>query len=175
MISSTDASYAGVEESRRNRQQAQQALDATSDQFRTDQRAWVVPVSGTVTLDLKHTLRVDVIVQNIGKTPALKVSTILDWKYTPSGPLDLRYQESVKHVGRETIYPNGKDGMFVSAGRIPTQQDLDAIHAGKYIFYFFGSIDYKDVYGHTHVSRICNIVNTDLATVRQCDTNNEAN
>ena len=44
-----------------------------------DQRAWLVPVTGTLTIDENHPLRIDVFMQNAGKTPAFNIRTIIDW------------------------------------------------------------------------------------------------
>jgi len=156
--------------------QANVSLSATQNSFRDDQRAWLAPVSGTITLDKKHPMRIDVIVQNIGKTPALDVNSILDWRDIPAGgPLDLTYSPMVKHLGHGTLYPNSKQGVFASSLQIPTESELEAFRAGKRIFYFFGSVDYKDVFGRIHTSQFCNIINIDLSTVRSCDEHNEAN
>lgn len=154
---------------------AKSSIQATQDSFRADQRAWVAPVSGTITLDLAHSLRVDEIAQNMGKTPAFDVSTILDWKDIPEGPVSIKYSPLVKVVGRGTLYPNSKIVVFASSNEKPTEQQLDAFRTGKRLFYFFGSIGYKDVFAREHHSHFCFVVNRDLATVAPCDKYNDAN
>jgi hypothetical protein len=154
---------------------AQDSVAAIQRQMRQDQRAWLAPISGSVTLNDKHSLRVDVILHNLGKTPALNVSTILDWRDIQPGPLDLKYSPLVKTVGHGTVYSTGKMGMFAASPQIPTIDELNAHRTGKRVFYFFGIIGYEDIFGRKHSSRLCNILNLDLATVRQCDTYNVAN
>lgn len=174
-IQSAADSQQQLELSRKQISAAQDGVNAMQRQMLLDQRAWLAPVSGTVTLDDKHSLRIDVIFQNLGRTPALNVSTILDWRDIRPGPLDFNYSAPVKTVGHGTVYPNGKMGMFAASPQIPTIEELNAYRAGKRIFYFFGNIGYTDIFGRQHSSRLCNILNLDLATVRQCDTYNEAN
>lgn len=152
------------------------SLQATQNSFRDDQRAWLAPVSGTTTLDEAHALRVDVIYTNLGKTPALEVTTILGWKSIPAGqPIQIAYGPLIKRVNSGTMYPNGKAGMFAKTDAVPSKHELDAIQSGRTVFYFFGSIDYKDVFGRKHWSHLCNVVYPDHSGVRPCDTYNDAN
>jgi hypothetical protein len=152
------------------------SLQETQNSFRDDQRAWIAPVSGTTTLDESHPLRVDVLYSNLGKTPALEVSTILSWKSVPAGqPIQIEYAPPVKRVNSGTAYPNSKAVMFAKNDTVPTKQELDAIQSGRTIFYFFGSIDYKDVYGRKHWSHLCNVVHPDHSGVYSCNVYNDAN
>jgi len=151
------------------------SLKQTQESFRDDQRAWLAPISGTVTLDESHPLRIDVIFQNTGKTPALKIFTIVDWKSIPTGqPVNTEWSPHVKRMDSGTLYPNGRAGMFAKNETVSSKEQLDSIRSGKNTFYFFGSIDYKDVYGRKHWSHLCNIVKSDFS-LNPCPIYNEAN
>jgi len=151
------------------------SLKQTQESFRDDQRAWLAPISGTVILDESHPLRIDVIFQNTGKTPALKISTIVDWKSIPPGqPVNIEWSSHVRRMDSGTLYPNGRAGMFAKNETVSSKQQLDSIRSGKNTFYFFGSIDYKDVYGRKHWSHLCNIVKSDFS-LNPCPIYNEAN
>jgi hypothetical protein len=58
---------------------ARKAAGIAEQSMQLDQRAWLVPVTGTLTIDENHPLRIDVFMQNAGKTPAFNIRTIIDW------------------------------------------------------------------------------------------------
>ena len=79
MVAATGAAQQAVQESRLNRQQSEKSFNATVEQFRLEQRAWV-GVTGVETKDGKDesgdfsAARVLVALVNSGNTPALKIS-----------------------------------------------------------------------------------------------------
>jgi hypothetical protein len=156
--------------------EAADAAKRAADLAQADERAWVAPVAGNVTLDDKKPLRVEVAFQNIGKTPALQVSTVLDWKELPAGQaLTFDFSPNAKSIGHGTVYPNGREVRFIASPEVPTKEQLTDMRSGKTEFYFFGNISYRDIFSQEHSSRLCYVVDSYLATVRSCSEYNEAN
>ncbi len=155
---------------------ADSSLKQTQQAFRDDERAWLAPINGNVTIDEIHPLRVDVIYQNVGKTPALNVHTSLEWRNVPgNSPTTIKYDASQKNGEAGTLYPNGKNTVVAKAEAIPSKEALAAIRSGKMIYYFFGSITYKDVYGREHWSHFCEISLADMSALQACKNYNDAN
>ena len=164
------------------------AVQNSQDALRLDQRAWVGAIevenpsltdeSRLVYLKEGFPLKFGV-VTNTGKTPAVKASTIINWRImppnlefspdygqgTPSPALSLTV---IQPQMRLTISPGQDENR-------PTKQDIADLKSGERIFYLFGMINYSDIFDKPHSTKFCVRLMPSLDVFGSCKTYNEAN
>jgi hypothetical protein len=158
MISTTDATYDAVHETRRNRLQAEKTFTATIDQFHLDQRAWVAVSDIRATnLAIGQPFVVTVVFKNTGKTPAeqMKVASVID----PVAEGQKPDFADPKAISRGLLPPNAEanvrlDATSKSASGI-TEAGFDQVNAGKLVIYAHGRVTYDDVFGCHHWATFC--------------------
>jgi hypothetical protein len=160
-----------------SQQQTQKSLQATVDNFHSDQRAWVGQIDSSVS-EVKEgapiTFRVTI--GNSGKTPALKVRTKISSAHGPKTTKFVpQYSEpntsALQALG--VLQPGGKGTMEQTTAPLT---DISKFRSGAYLYYVFGRVDYEDVFGHPHWSTWCLYVggehSDNLRTTLQCDSYN---
>ncbi len=166
--------------------QSRAALDATIENFRLDQRAWVGPIhvilpeyvanGKQVYIKEGQPMKIGVFVANSGKTPALKVKNNFATRFLKAGdefdPND--------HIKKPSIQASSvlQPGMNFSLKPLPegnsSKSDVDDLTSGRYILYMFGLITYEDIFGRPHTSKFCLSLSPDLQTFTSCSIYNEA-
>ncbi len=176
MINATGAAQQAVVEARRNRIQADKSLNATIQQFRLDQRAWVGVVSiDPPDLKPKSEFFLSLHAMNSGHTPALNFQSLVvlhslkkDEKfkaiYAPLPPNWVRSNRVVQPGEQVTLNTNRYQ---------LTQGQIDWIKNGTYILYVYGKMSYDDVFHEQHYTTFCKIVISE-ALVEDCGTYNTA-
>jgi len=158
----------------------EKSLDETIKSFQLDQRAWVGPVGGGVVGGLKEGTPAifDILIKNVGKTPALKYTPRIGLQTDPFNvKFKPRYRTDLAATRRKTseavIQPNGETRLNIrSNGPIP-KQTIDEIRDQTIYYYVFGELLYRDVFKRPHYTRFCALVLPDLHNIGSCDTYNE--
>lgn len=157
--------------------QARASLNATIDQNRLDQRAWI----GVVKLNSFEfkpgpDFAVPFDITNTGKTPALKVTTEVSLKTLEKGnrfiPTFPAYPRPPK-PSSSVIQPQ----MHMTLSTLPV--DVSAaqygdIQNGRGILYAYGRITYADIFGKSHETTFCVMYWAGLSAPIQCDIYNSA-
>jgi hypothetical protein len=141
---------------------AQKSLEATKEQMRLDQRAWLGAGDYAYTVAESSPIESVANVTNTGKTPALHVLC------QSSGATILK-----GHILRETdiVYPAGlptiKQGAIFPNQRFPLKTDaqplnsvkqkswFDNVQSGNWVQYFWGYVQYEDTFGKSHWTHFC--------------------
>jgi hypothetical protein len=157
---------------------ARDALAATLDISRDDQRAWVSLDGIDVVFDSTTGTRVKLHFTNTGKTPALKVRSAFDIqvlgqdvhpildKYLrePRGSpiyLGSHLEGVISPMGGASVTGDPKDTM------IP-ERDIQLIRAKVKRFYITGSIWYEDVFRRPHITTYCDVYYPATSTFDPC-------
>jgi hypothetical protein len=158
--------------------EANDALTATQESMRLDQRAWVGPSDSPPPRDLrvggKPTF--SVIIFNTGKTPALHMKESVIWTPAFAGePFKPIYGKNAPQRSASALFPN--HGVIASSRgqSILTQANIDDLKAGKYIIWFYGSISYDDTFAKPHHTFFCFFyTGEDFTAPKTCATYNDA-
>ena len=162
-------------------QQNKKTLQATIDQFRQDQRAWV----GVTDVSMKDPVLAGRkfvwigYIANSGKTPSLETK-ILAYYTTGSGKTlpAFTYPPAKEPQGIMIIQPGSKfslNGHEREDDPVLTQTQIDALKNQTTRMYIYGQIEYRDVSNHHHTTHWCVWLESDLANTHPCDTYNDAN
>jgi hypothetical protein len=183
MINATGVAQQTLVESRRNRLQAEKALDATINQFHLDQRAWLGPSEilppafnekgKLVFLKEGEQASFSCLIINSGKTPAKHVIQRASYISIPLKEAFVpRYPGTPSNVG--VIQPNQKMRMQTPNTERVTTSIINGITTGTFRLYVFGSVTYEDVFGNAHHTTYCLYLFKDLTNFVPCSTYNDA-
>jgi hypothetical protein len=158
--------------------QAKNSLQATIDQAQRDQRAWVGPNGNTSSqFRPNEEAKFVVVVTNTGKSPALHTYAEYTGKSILKGsPMDFTYPSVVDiAIHSSTVLQPGML-LYLNSAKNPTlnQTQINMLQSGEMIAYIFGKIRYEDIFGKTHHTKFCMVVDRDLKTFKTCSTYNEA-
>lgn len=167
--------------------QSKAALDATIDNFRLEQRAWVGPTQAfpaeylngnkKVYVEEGQQIKGGVFITNSGRTPARNLNTLISLiSLKADAKLDPKYMVDATTQPSNTVM---QPGMTFSLRPLPikgivSKADIDDLASGRYIIYMFGLITYEDIFGHPHSTKFCMYVTPDFTTFRGCSAYNEA-
>jgi hypothetical protein len=161
MISATDASQQAVVEARRNRLQADKALNATIEQFHLDQRAWIGMTRGQVGIKVGELFNYKLEIKNTGKTPALDVQAYTVSDQILKGtlpPHNLVWKPEFEQI----LHPGQENDVGVKGNTLISQSGYDSIKSGHEVLWIRTQIRYRDVFSPTvHRVVICSTVNPD--------------
>ena len=170
-------------------QQSKSSLDATIQNFRLEQRAWVGPTQfnwaeypeGDKKVHIKEgqQFMVGVTIVNSGKTPARKVKGAVRMERLSAGEKPYLAPSEAEKVLQETdavMLPN----MILALNphpfnSIPSKSDIDILTSGKYVIYILGLITYEDIFERPHFTKFCMYLTPDLTGFKGCPNYNEAN
>lgn len=159
--------------------QAQRVLDATINQNRLNQRAWVGPTSvDDFAIQDGKPIAIKVRITNSGKTPALHCTGVIRAKtvpakdkFVPTYPVGSTSEdESI-----EVIQPGMTIPLETGPSPPMNTTTINSFNAGTYNLYVFGKISYVDVFGTPHATHYCFVLNPDLRGLSGCNTYNDAN
>ncbi|MEW6600932.1 MAG: hypothetical protein AB1499_08170 [Nitrospirota bacterium] len=172
--------------------QAKDALDATIDNFRLEQRAWV-GVEGVLPPEYKdgnkkiyvksgQPMKTGVTIKNTGKTPALKIQSIVSMFYWMSNHKFVpTFDKQVKGAERPSTTVLQPGGTYILiAPPIPeegviNEADIANITNSRQILYIAGKITYEDVFNRQHSTFFCMYLTPTLTNFSHCNGHNEAN
>jgi hypothetical protein len=158
MVIATGAAQDAVTEARYNRLQAQRAFNATVDQFRLDQRAWVVLRESYILPAAAGEIRITLNVVNAGKSPAKDLHQAASFYVAPRPVLRGPPENGSMHLQfRPTapIAPGSRSEVHTVIKVSDLGADYDAITHGRKIIYEFGEIRYKYVFDNPHSTTFC--------------------
>jgi hypothetical protein len=175
MIIATGAAQQAVVEARLNRGQAEKSLDATIDQFRLEQRAWLGMGDVNARFIVGEPLLITTPIKNSGKTPALNVSVSAVLDAVPKdGKPDFSIPTPPSH--RVVILPNAA----FSAERNATHESgslsqfgKESVMSGTQVLYNFGTVTYDDVFGYHHWFRFCYRFDPKTSGFPTCENHND--
>ena len=172
--------------------QAKDALDATIENFRLEQRAWVGAVhaippeykEGGKNVYVKdgQPMKTGVKIVNSGKTPALNVRTIVSMFYWKSSDEFVPTFKKVINIGdgpsTSVLQPNAT--AVIKARSIPEEgginkADIANIANAQQILYIAGKITYEDIFKRPHSTLFCMYLDPSLTVFNNCNGHNEAN
>jgi hypothetical protein len=176
-------------------EQSKTALDATIENFRLEQRAWVGTLEvfpaqyedkgRKVYVKEGQQIRGGVFIMNTGKTPARKLYSLVSMQRLKSGVEPFPKYKVVRQqqpTVTTSIPTHGvmQPGMKFALNPLPiegnvSKADIDDLVSGKYVVYITGMITYEDIFDRSHKTMFCMYLKPDLATFSACSTGNEAN
>jgi hypothetical protein len=155
-----EAAFSSTEQAKTLRQQAEAAkgsIDATVEQFRLDERAWVSLQQGHILPPSDGEIRLKLDFINTGKTPAkdiVEADLVWIWpKPLRKGPPPSFSQQFV-FLPMAPIAPQ-RIGTINGIGTIAKMPAYPAVTRGESILYEVGEIRYNDVFGHPHRTTFC--------------------
>ncbi len=175
MIGATGAAQDAVHEARISRQQSQQALNATINQFRLDQRAWVVLKGIESNPQLGKPWELRVVFTNTGKTPARGAT--LSCKLQPGTSEKDVDQFKRGPIGKEPtlIVPNQEPFCILYPTQSPavTQEVLDMYAQKRVVVSVSGIVTYSDIFDKMHWLTFCRIMHPNGRDWSDCKTGND--
>jgi hypothetical protein len=180
MINATGSSQQAVGEARRNRLQAEKYLNATIEQFRLDQRAWVAVVQTSGKPEINKPFDIAVLVRNTGKTFAKDFKMVLVVEPVKKGqqPEFAKNQASFSRVTKSvSILTPSADYTATSSpiknGNILADTAFKEIVNGDIVVFAYGRLTYKDVFGCSHWTDFCSRLSPD-SRWESCSVHNDA-
>lgn len=168
--------------------QAKGSLDASIDNFRLDQRAWVsvseispAPyVEGNIKVYMKdgQKFKGEVVIKNTGKTPAFKVRTLVTLHYQKAGEKIIIDKKKLAPLSTSNrIMHPGMIGFLQTSelDGLPNKADIENVVNRKFFVYITTFITYEDVFKRPHFTEHCAVLMPDLGSFGLCKTNNNAN
>ncbi|HEV2399280.1 MAG TPA: hypothetical protein VGS27_20200 [Candidatus Sulfotelmatobacter sp.] len=180
-MAAKDAASASNEQAKaawKNIELTSKNIDLTVETFRKDQRAWIGPAQhGPINISPGSPLTIEIIVQNYGKTPALKFeshSWLLD--HATGSPPNFAVAPRSRVSSSDVLYPGMQISLIPSTqGQKITAEQVAAFQSGKRTLYVFGDLSYNDVFGSAHRSTFCLYLEPTLKGLLTCSTYNAAN
>jgi hypothetical protein len=157
---------------------ARRSADAAERAVSLDQRAWVAPVEfpdPQIVPDTQVVLKA--VVTNTGRTPALSVRTMTTTDTLPPGkPFKPIFEDQPdQSKSLSVIMPNMRVVVSKTSAIEVTQAHIDILKSGGLRLFFYGKIDYDDIFGKPHTTTFCFLLKPSLKGAISCDTYNEAN
>jgi hypothetical protein len=157
---------------------SEEAIRATQESMRLDQRAWLGFGDAKFTISATD-MSAGFTARNVGKTPATKVITNVAWTGkiagTPLTTKDIVYPQ--KNLESGTIFPSQIFEVSNSLPKpVPAYQSrfVEELRGESRFLYVFGKIEYLDVFGLPHWTHYCVVVSQDLKGNRPCDIYNDS-
>jgi hypothetical protein len=147
--------------------------------FRRDQRAWVA--YGAVVLNQEpatdgETIKVTLLIQNVGKTPAFETK-VRSRLHVGSNPLDPPLWSTILAENPTTIFPGltNLTTSFDTAGLPLPLRVITAYRDGTAKFYVWAYVLYRDAFGVEHWTQACkyHVLGMALNAFSDCDYGNE--
>jgi hypothetical protein len=146
---------------------AQEALNATRDAMRIDQRAWVAVVVPPAPLVIGGESAITFIGKNVGKTPALNVSRQYALNIRPKkSKFTLEYGDAIVNV--PALFPTEVMTTRRNADIVRNTAEADAVSSGDLVIRAYGRTCYDDVFGVHHWARFCTFYNPESKVFEGC-------
>jgi hypothetical protein len=142
---------------------AKSALDAAIRQANLDERAWVGFVNPFLTLEKSSPLKIGTHVTILGKSPAVQIIVSQGNIFAPVEH-ELR-AEDIKFIPPTIPQGTGFPGSTfpiqetsASSGNQEVSAGIDAVVAKTNVIYYFGRVDYMDIFGKPHWTDFCYVI-----------------
>lgn len=173
-----DNRKSGIEQTER----AEKTLNATLENFRTEQRAWVglkliVNESmgfGEPFLQEGKKINAKIVVSNSGKSLARKVKISMTAQDVPAGIDPIKKQKTAISSNIGVMQPEFAD-YLAPPEYIATKSVIENIKSGHHVMYLAGRITYEDTFNRPHFTNFCMQLRPDLNGFTACPFYNEAN
>jgi hypothetical protein len=151
--------------------QGRLALNESTKNFRTDERAWVGARFEVAVDPQSRLIRVGLINGNVGKTYARQVSIFhLSHVVVGSKPMT-NIAEYLKTYLKTHPWEQSARAIAIAPGayyeaintRQPTPSYFRLIMDGKRTIYVFGYVSYLDIFGQSHTTKFCAALRPDIA------------
>lgn len=136
------------------------AIKATQEEMRLDERAWVGVESPNVVINKTGPIKTEARVIVLGKSPAVGIITEMGMRPFPPGHI-LELADIVldqKEIPNGTAVP-GSNFPIRETGETPvTPSETEAVQAvldKKLVIYFFGKVNYRDIFNSPHWTHFC--------------------
>jgi hypothetical protein len=169
MIKATGVAQQAVVEAQLNRLRSDKAFNATVEQFRLDQRAWIVPSFPAEPISIVNGRMVSrLIITNSGKTPAIDFTMNAGAIFI--GPSDNLPSDSphLGHFKMGTVFPNSPRSYGLGVvetvdGKTGGMYLNDTVRAqisdGKKVILGLGNITYRDIFDSAeHSITFCDLL-----------------
>lgn len=161
--------------------QSRDVLDATINNFRLEQRAWVGSRSTDI-IDFVEgkPVSIKVMLVNSGRTPALNTKTLYGVAIPKRKLLaqDLLPFDAMKpdgiYQGIMTLLPNSLMRVSANSEEVMSSASIENVKRGKSFVYIFGKITYSDVFNTVHTTRMCMHYDPLVNSFNNCETYNDA-
>lgn len=159
--------------------QGQEALNATIEQFRLDQRAWIGPNHMAIReMHAPDPIVAEVTISNSGKTPAIKTNVVY---VLHSSDKTLNINEYAKHPIEPappakpllTLFP-GTSLLLIPQTGTTDEAGIQSVANGRKYLYLFGRVEYYDVFNVKHETRFCSLYDPRTKAFGPCDSYNFA-
>ena len=163
------------------------ALEATVANARNDQRAWLgvshfsppkYLVEGKmVYLKVNEKSAFEAVIHNFGRSPATNLKAIVSFKsILRSTKFEAKYEDDPPvEQSQSVLFPTGTETVESKLLVASRSEQVEAIRSGATKGYFYGQIDYEDVFGINHRTTFCSYLAPDLASLTVCPFYNESN
>jgi hypothetical protein len=142
---------------------AENAQRANRELFQVSERARVFIKNIELTPpQASQELKVQVTVENFGKTPANQMEAYGNVQVRDSAlPQNPQDEPAFPTRPRSSavLMPSDTVGLPILGRRPLTGQEVDAINSGASLLYVFGHLEYLDVFGQRHETRFCSQYN----------------
>jgi hypothetical protein len=175
-----DVAHVSIQSAETLKQSASKSLDATIENFRLEQRAWVnikemafkgyTAGGNQVFIKEGHPIRFRATYTNTGKTPA-RILTTKTYMFAMKAGVTPPLQEKAIIATENqhfTLFPNGTYGSPEVVSDAYSTEQIEVLKSGQYILYIYGMIPYEDVFGQTRWTQYCYYLTTDFASFNVC-------
>jgi len=145
--------------------QSKAALDASVDSARVDQRAWMdLIIFAPQFFQADRPFSTNAQVKNLGKTPARSIMAGWDFTGIPRGRLP-SFDDGTLHLVNFGMLPPQGPGILpveITPGHpddILGEPRFNAIRSGDLTVFYWGRINYDDMFGYHHWLQFCYIYN----------------
>ena len=167
-----------VDQIKRSATAAENSVQATRDQIRLDQRAWVGSGDTAFTIAVGTPIKVVLTLKNVGKTPAVDLHTRFDVSVAPKDheleEQDIVYKDTDEIISG-TLFPGASVPVETHTLQNADANFIDPLKSGAQTLYAYGTIFYRDVFDHQHWSHFCYWLNADLVHGSTCKIYNDTN
>lgn len=179
-----DVAHASMQSAETLKQSSGKSLDATIENFRLDQRAWITTKKMTfqgytaggkrVVIKEGRPIKFEITYTNTGKTPARILATKTYFFVMKNGEKPPLQEKSIISTENDpfTLFPNGEYSHEI-ASQGYSQKQIETLKSGQYVIYIYGMIPYEDVFGQIRWTQYCNYLMPDFTSTAVCSFYNE--
>jgi hypothetical protein len=140
--------------------QAEKSLDTAIEQSRLDERGWLGVADLKLTLNKTERIKVGITALALGKSPAVGVTTRVALVPFPASHIlrqrDIFFDYPKRNSG--TMMPSAFFPIYENAANLTAEDEkklVDAVLQKAAVLYFWGEINYKDVFNGPHWTHFC--------------------
>lgn len=150
IVAATVASFA-ARAAMRSAHASELNVETSMTSMRLGNRAYISVIETKLTDMLQEgkTPHVHMTFKNVGKTPARRCVKRINFDFSDK-PFSTELPVAVLHENQFSVAPDQQRGADVYMDDPLTTEQINEIKAGKLFIYFWGTIDYEDVFNTQH-------------------------